>query len=112
MKAKTLTLALFMAWMGVSTIGCASNRTAAQNPDVVVVVKKRPPAPRAEKRAARPTVAHVWVSGHWTWKRGAYRWQKGHWVKPPRRGAVWVPAHWKKQRNGWVYVKGRWRTVR
>lgn len=111
MKAKTLTLALFIGWMGFSTMGCASHRTVAQSPDVVVV-KKRPPALRLEKRTVRPSGTHVWITGHWTWKRGAYRWQKGHWAKPPNRRAVWVPAHWKKQKGGWVYVKGSWRTAR
>lgn len=111
MKKQRLILALLVGCLSLSTMSCAATRTTTNTP-TVLVVKQRPPALRAETRPARPSQVHVWVSGHWTWTRNAYRWEKGYWIKPPHRRAVWVPAQWKKQRGGWIYVKGYWRTSR
>lgn len=40
-----------------------------------------PPPPPAERRPRRPSRFHVWVPGHWTWRRGRWVWVVGHWSR-------------------------------
>lgn len=91
-----LTCALLMAVL--SGIACAAD----------VIVASPPPAARVEVIGVRPSPAHVWVGGHWTW-RGKWVWDGGRWVVPAYRNATWVPGHWDRRGHGWVWVPGHWR---
>ena len=68
-----------------------------------------PPPDRTEIRTVAPTHAHVWIPGHWQWRRGRYVWVAGHWTPPERPGAEWVPGHWKKRRGAYVWQRGHWK---
>jgi len=76
-----------------------------------VVVKTPPPPPplRAEIVPLAPTPAHVWVAGHWAWRREHYVWVPGHWEVPASPGYVWVPGGWQPRGGGYVWVEGHWR---
>ena len=74
-----------------------------------VVVKVRPPRAVVERRGARPSREHVWVSGYHKWDGNAYRWEPGRWDRPPRARAVWVAPRWEHRKGGYVFVDGRWR---
>jgi hypothetical protein len=74
----------------------------------VYFVRKPPPA-RVEVIGVAPSSNHVWISGHWAWKGGAYHWQKGYWMKRPRANVKWIPGHWKYTRHGYVWKAGHWR---
>ena len=84
-------------------------KDAPRSNQQVIIVKKRPPAPRREVRSHRPSRRHVWVPGHWEWRRSKYVWVRGHWAVPPRAGSVWVAGHWSKHADGWVFAAGFWR---
>ncbi len=111
-------LALCTAILVIST-GCAtsaprSNSSTAvvvqyQKSPSLVVIKKRPPARRAEVRPFRPTRRHVWVDGYWRWNGSRYTWAQGRWTVPPRGRTVWVRGFWQQQNGGWVFIAGRWR---
>jgi len=72
-----------------------------------VIVRDRPPAARVEVVEARPSAAHIWIAGHWSWE-GEWVWTRGHWEVPPREGGVWIPGHWVERPRGWVWVEGHW----
>ncbi len=77
-----------------------------------VVVKSPPPSPplRVEIMPVAPSVAHVWVAGHWAWHRERYVWIPGHWEVPAAPGYVWVPGGWTPGAGGgYVWVDGHWR---
>ncbi len=77
--------------------------------DRVVVIHRRPPMVRIEVRTRRPGRRHVWLGGHWQYRRGRYVWVKGRWAVPPRRGLVYVRPTWKRHGGGYVFVVGGWR---
>ena len=105
-----LLVSALLLFAGTTVVGCAPAPVVAQPPgQQVVVVHKRPPAPRREVRPRRPSRRHVWVGGHWRWRRGRYVWVRGYWQVPPRGRAHWVAAHWRRHRGDWVFVAGRWR---
>jgi hypothetical protein len=91
--------------MGLVFVGAlAFSATAAD-----IVVRIRPPHVVIERRGARPSRNHVWVSGYHRWDGNAYAWNQGRWEQPPRPRAHWVAHHWTHQRDGWVLVEGHWR---
>jgi hypothetical protein len=63
-----------------------------------------PPAPRAEKIAAR--AGFVWVPGHWDW-RGVWTWVKGSFERE-RPGKRWNEGRWERNGARWVYREGAW----
>ena len=68
-----------------------------------------PPAIPTEVAPPQPSPAHVWVPGHWVWRRRNYVWTPGHWTVPGTPTQVWVPGHWAPRGAGYVWVEGRWR---
>ncbi len=122
MTSKRLLCSTLFLFVAVSAMGCATKRVVVHEPaqrtviikdrpgpDKVVVVTKRPPAPKREVRVRRPSSRHVWVGGYWSWRSNKHVWVGGKWVTPPRHGSKWVAGHWKKHGGGWVWVIGRWR---
>jgi hypothetical protein len=67
-----------------------------------------PPPVRVESRGVAPGAGFVWVDGYWTFRGGAYAWERGHWVRPPRARAVWVPGRWDRRGGRYYYREGRW----
>jgi hypothetical protein len=78
-------------------------------PDQVIIVAQPPPPPRVEVVTVRPSRAHVWVPGYWTWRSNAHVWVPGVWAVPPRGGAVWAPPQWRQVPGGWHHAPGHWR---
>ena len=76
---------------------------------VEVIVKKVPPALRVEVMPARPSVKHVWVSGHWMWANDAYMWTPGLWMLPPEPAAVWVAPRFENRSGVSVSISGYWK---
>jgi hypothetical protein len=68
-----------------------------------------PPPVRVEGRGVAPGAGFVWVDGFWAFRGGAYAWDPGHWVRPPRPRAVWVPGRWDRRSGRYYYREGRWR---
>src|SRR5437016_6029135 len=64
-----------------------------------VVVDEAPPPPIAETMSVSPDPTFVWVPGGYLWENRRWRWEPGHWVRPPRPGAVWIP-HQYQHRDG------------
>lgn len=78
--------------------------------DAQITVRIRPHAPVLPPRPPRPSPAHIWISGEWTWGNGNYQYKDGYWDRPrDRRHRGWAEGHWKHTRRGWVWVPGRWR---
>ncbi len=67
--------------------------------------QKPPPAPRAEKYAAK--AGHVWVGGHWDWKADKWDWTPGHFERE-RAGKSWQPGKWVKRGDVYAWIPGRW----
>lgn len=72
------------------------------------VITQAPPAPPPEAVPVRPSTAHVWVPGHWTWQNSRYAWMAGHWEQPPSTGAVWVPPRWEPEGGSTRFYEGHW----
>jgi len=77
----------------------------------VVVITEPPPPPRREVivERDRPSVAHVWIKGHWRHDGRAYAWVPGHWERPPRANVVWVEPQWVRRGGNYIYIEGVWR---
>ena len=73
-----------------------------------VVVSEAPPPVIVEERPVAPGVGFVWIPGVYVWE-GHWRWERGHWDRPPRRGAVWVPHRYEYRNGRHVFVRGGWR---
>lgn len=102
---KRMLLSLVAAVAFVPTL--AQAQAVAPPPGIHVTVA--PPAPRVEVRPMAPSSAHVWVGGHWEWRRGGHVWIPGRWMLPPGPGYRWVPARWVHEPNGqWTFYAGRW----
>lgn len=72
-------------------------------------VSVAPPAPRIEVRSRAPSAAHVWIAGHWEWRRGGHVWIPGRWALPPAAGYRWDAARWVHDPNGqWTFYDGHW----
>lgn len=72
------------------------------------LLNKPLPASGTDTVTDQPSPQHVYISGHWTWKDGAYAWASGHWELPPTNGAVWVASRWEKKDAGYALVEGYW----
>ncbi|MCB0686565.1 MAG: YXWGXW repeat-containing protein [Saprospiraceae bacterium] len=57
----------------------------------------KPPRPEKieEVRPEKPSEYHIWISGHWNWKRKAEEWK-------------WTPGYWKFDENTYFF-RNRWR---
>ncbi len=75
--------------------------------NAAVYVKKTPSARRIAVKPIKPSKNVVWISGHWSVKRGNYVWINGHWQKE-RLGYRWIDGHWRKTQRGWIWINGRW----
>jgi hypothetical protein len=67
-----------------------------------------PPAVRVEVESRRPSAAHVWTPGYWTWGGTQYVWSGGRWLRPARANLVWRAPQWVQQDGGWIFVTGAW----
>jgi hypothetical protein len=72
-------------------------------------VKEAPPALRVEVMTARPSAAHVWVPGFWTWESSRYVWTASVWMLPPAPAAVWVQPRFEPRSGINIYISGFWR---
>lgn len=75
----------------------------------VVYVHRAPPPPRTEVIIRSPGPGHVWVAGHWLWRRDDYAWEPGVWVAVRAGAREYVPGQWRHDRYGWYWIEGRWR---
>ncbi len=74
-----------------------------------IIVTQAPPALQQEVVVARPSSAHVWVAGYWSWRNNRYEWMAGHWEVPPRTDAVWVAPRWERLGDGsYRFYEGYW----
>src|SRR5262249_21227121 len=68
---------------GVGAVGLAAPLAPAQVSAHVSVPAVRvtvaPPPLRVEAQPPPPTAAHVWLAGHWAWRKGRQVWIPGHW---------------------------------
>jgi hypothetical protein len=76
---------------------------------VEVEVKEAPPAVKVEVMTARPSAAHVWVAGYWTWETSRYVWTTSVWMLPPEPAAVWVQPRYEARTGISVFISGYWR---
>lgn len=65
------------------------------------------PPPVRRERVPPPRRGHVWVPGHWGWRRGSYVWIPGRWVAA-RPGWRYVQPRWVRRGGRWVFVPGGW----
>jgi hypothetical protein len=75
----------------------------------VIIVQEAPPPPQKEVIIVRPSAAHVWINGYWSWDGHRHVWVAGRWVMPPRANQVWVEGRWERRGNGHVWIAGYWR---
>jgi len=74
-----------------------------------IIVTSAPPAVQQEVVVARPSSAHVWIPGYWTWRNNRYEWMSGHWEVPPRTDAVWVSPRAERLSDGtYRFYEGFW----
>ena len=74
-----------------------------------IIVTQAPPAVQHEVVLARPSSAHVWIPGYWTWRNNRYEWMGGHWEIPPRTDAVWVGPRTERLSDGtYRFYEGFW----
>lgn len=76
---------------------------------VEAVVVQAPPALRIEVKSARPSAAHVWVPGFWSWEGNSYAWISSVWMLPPAPAAVWTPPRYEPRSGINVFISGYWR---
>jgi len=122
MKKSLLLKAVLPAWAAsLLLVGCVVRervvyRQPAPGTTVVteapasaeVVVTEAPPAPIVEEVVVAPGPGYVWIGGVWAW-HGRWVWERGHWGRPPRRGATWVPHRYVYRNGAHVFVRGGWR---
>lgn len=73
------------------------------------VVATAPPPPQTEVVVVRPSPRHVWVPGHYAYRRNEYYWSPGYYKVPPRSRTTWVAGHWQQTNRGYVWIDGHWR---
>ncbi len=106
--------ALRLSCLGVALFGSAAGLLAAGTiPDAPLMdpaplLDKPLPPSTTDSVEDQPTPQHVYVSGHWTWKDGAYTWVSGAWELPPSNSAEWVAPRWEKKDNGYALKEGYW----
>lgn len=88
------------------------------------VVERAMPAPRVEVIPAPPGTGYNWVKGHWAWRRVAWEWIPGHYIRGivaempadlveviparPSPAHVWVKGHHVFEGGRWVWHPGLW----
>jgi len=106
---RSLGRAARLSFLGATLIGSSlalmADESAAQPPPLL---NKPLPASGTDSVDGQPSPQHVYISGHWTWKDGAYSWESGHWELPPTGGTVWVAPRWEKKDNGYSLIEGYW----
>ena len=74
-----------------------------------IIVTQAPPALQEEVVLARPSPAHVWIPGYWSWRNNRYEWMAGHWEIPPRTDAVWAAPRYERLSDGsYRFYEGSW----
>ena len=68
----------------------------------------RPPAPRHERRSARPGPDYVWAGGSWHWDNARWGWVPGRWDRPAVANGYWIPARYARTSRGSIYEPGHW----
>lgn len=98
-----------MSFLGVALIGSSLGLIAADSSTQPPPLLDRPlPASGTDSVDDQPSPQHVYISGHWSWKDGAFSWENGHWELPPAAGTVWVAPRWEKMNTGYTLVEGYW----
>jgi hypothetical protein len=104
---KSLSRLIVAAAAGLLVSACVAP-VYRQHPGVVYA-PYAPPAPRVAVMPPRPSVYHIWITGHWNWTGSNWHWRRGHWTRPPRPHAHWNRGHWRKHPRGWRWTPGHWR---
>ena len=99
---------ILLSLAAVSLLALAPGLAHAQVVVPGVSVTVAPPPVRAEVRPMAPSPNHVWINGHWAWRRGAHVWMPGHYALPPGAGYRWVPARWVNEGGRYVFFEGHW----
>ena len=81
---------------------------ADQQPQYVEV-QEAPPPLIVERRPAPPSTAHIWIDGYWNWDSRQYRWEGGHYARPPEANMVWIAPRYEREGHGYRYTAGQWR---
>jgi WXXGXW repeat (2 copies) len=103
------TLAL-LALALIALTGCVTERVVVHERPAPPgpTVYREPPAVVREVVTVAPGPTHVWIDGHYVWRRNDYVWVPGHWAQPPRPRAAWVPGVWLRIGGGWSWREGYW----
>ena len=91
--------------------GCVHERVIVREsvPNSSDEIATQEPPPAIEERVTiAPTRVHVWIGGHWAWRRGAYTWAPGYWARRPNHNTHWAPGLWIRHGHGWRWRHGRW----
>jgi WXXGXW repeat (2 copies) len=73
------------------------------------IATQEPPEVIQERVTVAPSPIHIWIGGHWAWRRGAYDWAPGYWASRPHPRAYWAPGGWVRFGGGWRWRHGYWR---
>ena len=98
-------------WLGLAlgiAPGCVT-RVIEEVPPNAEIVEGVPPPAQVELIPVAPSASHLWIPGHWAWRRG-WVWEPGH-FEQHRIGHAWHPGHWLRHRHGWVWIEGHWGRV-
>lgn len=90
-------------------VGCD---VSVRPPGAEVEVSTPPPPPpvQVDVETPMPGPDYVWIGGVWVWGPGDHWvWAKGHWDRPPYRGATWVAPNYAFHNGKHVFVRGGWR---
>jgi hypothetical protein len=108
-SSRFLKLACFGSALACAQVAMSAGGSNAAADTVTVLDKPLPPS-STDSVGDQPSPYHVYVSGHWTWRDGAYVWVGGAWELPPRSDAEWVGPRWEKRSEGYVLQEGHWVT--
>jgi len=104
------TALLALALAGTAQAATSATVVIQSGPRVVsaapVLVQPPPPPPRYEA-VPRARRGMVWSQGHWEWRRHAYVWVPGQWVRL-RRGHAYHQPYWQQRGSQWIFVEGGW----
>ncbi len=108
---RSLGRAARVSFLGVALLGSSLALVAEDSATPPPLLDKPLPTSGTDSVDSQPSPQHVYVSGHWSWKDGAYSWESGHWELPPTEGTVWVAPRWEKKEGGYALVEGGWRNA-
>lgn len=72
------------------------------------VVGPPPPSVYAVEGYA-PGPGYAWAGGYYDLRGSSWIWVRGHWARPPYRGAVWVTPCWERYGRSYRFRRGYWR---